>query len=97
MLTFLRPGSGLPVEDPGVAAAVGEAAAQLTSLNTKILNRTGSRALLPHPALVPNVEELMQDPTPPVFPLIDDEDEFIKEVRLCFPHELYLHFTGASA
>jgi hypothetical protein len=39
----------------------------------------------------------MQDPTPPVFPLIDDEDEFIKEVRLCFPHELYLHFTGASA
>ena len=86
-----------PVVDPGVTEAVDEAAAKLHTLNSMVLNHTGSRALLPCPVLPCNVEELMQDPDPPVFPLIDDEDDFIKEVRLYLSHDLSSHFYRYSS
>jgi hypothetical protein len=80
-----RPDNQLPVDraaiEEAVEEAVEEAGAALSTLNAAVLGRTGARALLPRPALIPDVVELMKDPPLPEFPFEDDEIALLKEVR----------------
>ena len=72
--------NNVPSQDPTVAAAVEETRIALNALNEAVLGRTGSRALLPQPLLIDDVEELLKDPPPPDFSLTDDEEDFLEEV-----------------
>jgi hypothetical protein len=79
--TETRPSNDLPIEDPDTSMAVDSCQEAVVELNTRLANRTGQRALMSRPAVIPDVSELLKEPPPPEFPLEDDEQGFIDLVR----------------
>jgi ribonuclease D len=76
------PNNNPPAQDQSTIDTVDEARKALEELNTHIKSRTGTRATAPRPALLPTIEELLKDPPPPDFPLLEDEVELIKYVSV---------------
>src|SRR5258706_7682173 len=74
--TGIQPSTGLvssiePV--PEVEAEVADAAKVLQNLNAAIMSRSGQCAHLCKPTLIDNIEVLLAEPTPPIWPVEDND------------------------